>query len=78
MRLVSLFDQFVALDGERFPFERGEHVVTEYSHKFTDEGFLGMASRAGFRARKHWIDRRRRFSVHYLTRSDAEAPVAAP
>lgn len=78
MRLVSLFNQFVALDGERFPFERGEHLVTEYSHKFTDAGFLDTAGRAGFRARKHWSDASRRFSVHYLTRSDEEAPAADP
>jgi len=66
MHLVSRRDQTVSLNGERFGFEEGETIHTEYSHKFTVEGLRGLAVKAGFRPLAVWTDPERLFSVHWL------------
>ena len=66
MHLVSRRDQIVSLNGERFAFEEGETIHTEYSHKFTVEGLRALAVKAGFRPGAVWTDPERLFSVHWL------------
>src|SRR5688500_17996418 len=39
MRLVSKRDQVVQIGGEKIRFERGEHLRTEYCHKYTLDTF---------------------------------------
>jgi len=66
MHLVSRRDQAVSLHGERFGFEEGETIHTEYSHKFTVDGLRALAVKAGFRPLAVWTDPERLFSVHWL------------
>jgi dimethylhistidine N-methyltransferase len=65
MHLESLQDQLVTIAGERIAFAAGETVRTEYSHKFTLDGFAAMAARAGLEVRQVWTDPREWFSVQY-------------
>lgn len=66
MYLVSRRAQDIHLAGRRFPFAAGERLHTEYSYKYTIEGFQALARHAGYRAEAVWTDLRRYFSVHYL------------
>jgi L-histidine N-alpha-methyltransferase len=67
MRLISTTDQVVHIDGEEIRFAGGEHIVTEYSHKYSIEGFSGLARQAGLTPEAFWTDPDELFSVHYLT-----------
>jgi dimethylhistidine N-methyltransferase len=66
MRLVSLVRHSVSLAGEHIEFSSGEHIVTEYSHKYSVEGFQALAKAAGWQPVTHWTDDNRLFSVHFL------------
>jgi dimethylhistidine N-methyltransferase len=66
MHLVSTCRQTVSISGEPFLFERGEHIITEYSYKYRIDQFHRLARRAGWRAVKTWTDPRQWFSLHYL------------
>lgn len=67
MHLVSTVVQTAAVGAESFRFEAGESIHTENSHKFTLEGFAGLAEQAGLAVRRVWTDPGERFSVQYLT-----------
>lgn len=67
MRLVSDKEQEAQLLGHVLRFRRGEHIVTEYSHKYSVEGFHEMARGSGFEPERTWIDRHGLFSVHFMT-----------
>jgi L-histidine Nalpha-methyltransferase len=67
MRLISLARHTVDLAGEAIEFERGEHIVTEYSHKYSIGGFASLATRAGWRHERVWTDDAALFSVHFLS-----------
>jgi dimethylhistidine N-methyltransferase len=69
IRLVSRRRQSVQIAGQRFDFELGEPILTEYSHKFTVDGFARLAMRAGFALQTHWTDPNRYFALLYLIRS---------
>ncbi len=66
IRLISKKDQVVHIGGTKIDIADGEGILTEYSHKFTLEGFAEMAKRAGFHVAKVWTDPDRLFSVQYL------------
>lgn len=66
MRLASERAQSIELDGESFRFRPGDVIFTEYSHKFTLEGFAALAAQAGFALRQAWTDSEGRFSIQYL------------
>jgi len=68
MRLESLADQWVKVDGEQISFEAGENIVTEYSRKYRLDEFAELAEDAGFRSVQVWADEDRLFSVHFLER----------
>ena len=68
IRLVSEQDQEFTLGRESFSIARDEAILTEYSHKYTLEGFAAMAEAAGFRVERVWMDAERLFSVQYLVR----------
>lgn len=65
MRLVSRSDQAVTVAGRRLTLAAGEHIVTEYSHKYTVPGFAALARRAGLELRSAWTDDADWFSVQY-------------
>lgn len=66
MFIVSRCDQSVAIGGCRFDFRSGEQILTEYSHKYTVEGFTRWASQFGFSHHRHWTDSKRYFAVLHL------------
>jgi L-histidine N-alpha-methyltransferase len=66
MHLVSKRRQTVHLGGEEIRFERGEHMRTECSHKYTVEGFTLLAASADLAVSRVWMDDEKRFSVMLL------------
>lgn len=67
MHLRSRRAQVVRVGGTEIPFEAGESIHTENSHKYTISEFAVLASAAGFSVERVWTDARRWFSVQYLT-----------
>ena len=65
--LVSLREQEVRIDGQRFPFAVDEPTLVEYSCKYSVPEFVRLAVRAGWRSARIWTDAERRFSIHFLT-----------
>ena len=66
MHLVSQRDQVVHLNRETIAFASGESIWTESSYKYNLDEFERMASAAGFRVERVWVDERQWFSVQYL------------
>jgi dimethylhistidine N-methyltransferase len=69
MHLISRRRHTVRIGGECIAFDEGEAILTECSYKYTVRGFQALAASAGLRARQVWTDKRRWFSVQYLTAS---------
>jgi L-histidine N-alpha-methyltransferase len=67
MRLISKRHQFVRIADATIEFAEGEHIVTEYSHKYSLEGFQALAESAGLEHECVWTDENALFSVHFLT-----------
>ena len=68
LELVSQADQSFTVGETAFDIADGEAILTEYSHKYTLDGFAAMANTAGFRVEKIWTDTEQLFSVQFLTR----------
>ena len=68
IRLVNSEDQVVSIGDTDIEILQGEAILTEYSHKYTLEGFAGMAAEAGFVVEKVWTDAEELFSVQYCVR----------
>lgn len=66
MHLISLSDQDVRVDGTRYRFRKDESILTEYSYKYTLEGFRNLVSDS-YRVYEVWTDRENKFSIQYLT-----------
>jgi len=64
--LVSLSDQNIEIDGHAFRLRDGEQITTEYSHKYTIDGFSQLAQAAGFSLHHHWTDAKNYFAVLHL------------
>ena len=69
MHLESRAAQQVRCDGSVLEFAAGERIHTEYSHKYTVDGFTDLAADAGFAARGCWVDDASLFSVQYFEAS---------
>jgi dimethylhistidine N-methyltransferase len=69
LELVSQKDQAFSIGSESFDIADGETILTEYSHKYTLEGFAKMARDAGFNVENVWMDPDKLFSVQYCTRA---------
>ncbi len=67
MRLISLRSQAVTLAETPLRFEQDEYIITEYSHKYSLDGFAALARAAGFEVERAWLDDKNYFSVQYLT-----------
>jgi len=65
----SLIDQTARVAGQDFSFAAGERIHTEYSYKYTVEGFQALARTAGYQPVRCWTDAGRLFSVHYFRAS---------
>jgi len=57
--------QTVTVAGHSFSFEEGETIHTEYSYKYTLDGFAALAASADFSIETVWTDDRSYFSVQY-------------
>ena len=68
IELVSQTDQQVEIADQAFEIADGEAILTEYSHKYTLDGFARMAEAAGFKVEQVWTDPDELFSVQFLTR----------
>lgn len=66
MHLISKQDQRVHIGDEELQIARGEHIRTEYSHKYTLEGFADLAAAADLSVSRVWMDPARLFSVQLL------------
>lgn len=66
--LISTRQQRVTVGDESFRIEDGEAILTEYSHKYTLDGFAAMVEGAGFSVSRVWMDEQQLFSVQYCTR----------
>ncbi len=67
--LVSQADQTFRVGNTEFSIASGETILTEYSHKYTLEGFSAMAEATGFTVEKVWTDAKQLFSVQFLSRT---------
>lgn len=67
MHLTSQVNQTVHIDDRPFYFYEGEKVVTEFSYKYTPDGFISLAHEAGFEFVRMWTDEARLFGVFYFT-----------
>jgi L-histidine N-alpha-methyltransferase len=68
LELISQKEQTFNVGDTEFKMATGEAILTEYSHKYTLEGFARMAHDSGFRVEKVWTDASELFSVQYCTR----------
>lgn len=64
--LVSLKEQTATIADETFSFAQGELIRTEYSYKYTVDGFARFAEQFGFKLHKYWTDDRDWFGVLHL------------
>jgi dimethylhistidine N-methyltransferase len=64
--ISSLCNQQVLIDNQKIEFTQGEEIHTEYSHKYTIDGFAKLAAGFGFSLHKYWIDEQNFFGVLYL------------
>jgi dimethylhistidine N-methyltransferase len=67
MHLISQIDQPVRIQDHSFSFRAGEKIISEYSYKYTPNGFTALASEAGFEFVRMWTDDARLFGVFYFT-----------
>ena len=67
MHLLSLKSQVVHMNGVAYPFEQGETLHTEYSHKFTIAGVQQAAYLAGLETGPVWTDPQQYFGLFWLT-----------
>jgi dimethylhistidine N-methyltransferase len=68
LRLVSSETQEVTIGDEEILIEKNEAILTEYSHKYTLDGFAAMAESAGLHIDRVWTDADQLFSVQYCVR----------
>lgn len=61
-----LFNSYYNGIGPRFKLRKHEQIHTENSHKFTLESIHELARQAGLNCRRHWLDERNLFSIHFL------------
>jgi dimethylhistidine N-methyltransferase len=66
MSLISQIDQAVHIADYTFEFRSGEKIITEFSYKYSPEGFAALARSAGFEFQKVWTDDARLFGVFYF------------
>ena len=67
MQLISECAQTAHLDDLTISFAPDEIITTEYSYKYSLDGFKQLARRSGFQVEQVWTDERQLFSVQYLT-----------
>jgi L-histidine Nalpha-methyltransferase len=69
MRIVSMRAQTVTVGGIPIPFRKGEHIVSEHSHKYSLDRLASIARSSGWRLERCWADREARFGVFFFRTS---------
>ena len=67
MHLISRIDQSVRVAGHVFRFARGEHIITEFSYKYSPPEMIELAGRAGLHFENVWIDSKGLFGLFFFT-----------
>lgn len=70
MFLQSNCDQEITIAGTAVGINAHEMICTEYSHKYTIDGFAGMAAKVGLTLNKEWTDKKRHFAVLHFSVAD--------
>ncbi|PIW70621.1 MAG: L-histidine N(alpha)-methyltransferase [Ignavibacteriales bacterium CG12_big_fil_rev_8_21_14_0_65_30_8] len=65
MHLISKKDQTVKIGDSSVEINNGEHIITEYSYKYTLEEFKELVS-VHFELKKYWTDANNLFSIQYF------------
>jgi dimethylhistidine N-methyltransferase len=71
MALVSRREQEVKLAGQRWPFQAGEALITEYSVKYNPAAFQELARSAGWQPLRRWSDPQDDLSLYLLAQADS-------
>lgn len=66
----SLYERKITIGGDTSELSAGELIRTEYSHKYTSDGFAGTAAGPGFTLSRHRTDERSYFAVLHLAVAD--------
>ncbi len=66
MYLHSRSAHTISIDGTAIPMEKGESILTEYSHKFDPDQVRSLARGAGFELEESWTDDAGLFAVHWF------------
>jgi dimethylhistidine N-methyltransferase len=66
MHLISKREQDVHVGDETVHLGKGEHLTTEFCHKYTLEAFADLAATAGLAVNRVWMDAEKQFSVQLL------------
>ncbi|MEM6468324.1 MAG: L-histidine N(alpha)-methyltransferase [Planctomycetota bacterium] len=66
--LRSLSEQSIRIQDRVFHLAEGERIHTEYSHKYTIDGFTKLAAQAGFLIEHLWTDPLDYFAVFHFRR----------
>jgi len=66
MRIVSMRSQTVTVGGVPIAFRKGEHIVSEHSHKYSLDLLASLARASGWRLERCWTDREARFGVFFF------------
>jgi len=66
MQLISRAAHDVTVGEHKFRIDKNEGISTEYSHKYSVEGFGNMASKAGLNQERVWRDEQELFSLQLL------------
>jgi dimethylhistidine N-methyltransferase len=66
MHLKSTHEQQVAIGPYVISFQKGEHIHTENSYKYTVPEFQAIVYQCGFDPLEAWMDENQLFSVHYM------------
>ncbi len=67
MHLVARKQLSFSLANEGIFFRKAEHVITEYSYKYTSEAFRKILVASGFEVRNRWTDANEYFEICYAT-----------
>jgi dimethylhistidine N-methyltransferase len=67
MHLVSKRSLTVCFGSEEIHFDKGEHIITEYSYKYTPAAFNKILTASGFEVQDRWSDEKEFFEECYAT-----------
>lgn len=70
MHLISARPQKVLIGDRQFSIDLGEHVITEFSYKYSPEELIAMAEGAGLRFEHLWTDDEELFGLFYFAVKD--------